>query len=111
MMLSPLLPDIHISSQTTTFQQHFIGGGLYSALLYVYCKQLFGWRLYWLYDVLALFAWVSALGVVNKLMEFTLLELGLVHLATADAYWDLLANTVGGLFGYMVLRLFMKDPV
>jgi hypothetical protein len=103
MVVSTQLPNIHISNQTSTFQQHFVGGGMYSACLYVYAKQLFRWRLHWLVDLLALFAWVSAFGVANKMMEFALLELHLAHIDTADAYWDLLANTLGGFVGYLLL--------
>jgi hypothetical protein len=101
--VSIFLPNVHISDQTTTFQQHFVGGGMYSACLYLYAVQLFNWRLHWLVHLTVLFAWVSALGVANKLMEFAVLELHLAHIDTADAYWDLLANTLGGFAGYMLL--------
>ncbi len=100
MLVSIQLPNIHISNETSTFQQHFTGGGLYSAALYIYIKQLFNWRLHGFVNLLALFAWVSALGVANKLAEFALLKLGLASIYTGDAYWDLLANTVGGFVGY-----------
>lgn len=110
MVVSTLLPDIHVSSETATFQQHFVGGGLYSAALYLYAKQLFGWKMHWFVDLLALFAWVSALGVANKLAEFTLLKLGLVDISTSDAYWDLLANTLGGFVGYAALYAFARIP-
>jgi hypothetical protein len=102
-VISTQLPNIHISNQTTTFQQHFVGGGMYSACLYMYAKQLLNWRLYWLVDLFALFAWVSAFGVANKMIEFTFLELRIAHIDTADAYWDLLANTLGGFVGYLLL--------
>jgi len=101
--ISTQLPNIHISNQTTTFQQHFVGGGMYSACLYIYAKQLFNWRVHWFIDLCALFAWVSAFGVANKMIEFAFLELHLAHIDTADAYWDLLANTLGGFFGYLLL--------
>jgi hypothetical protein len=108
MFASILLPDIHISHETATFQQHFVGGGLYAAALYLYCKQLLGWRLHWAADILVLFAWVSALGVANKLAEFTLLKLGLASIDTSDAYWDLLANTLGGFVGFALLESLAK---
>jgi hypothetical protein len=110
MVVSTQLPTIHISSETTTFQQHFVGGGLYTACLYLYAKQLFDWRLYRFVDLLALFAWVSAFGVANKLIEFALLKLGLAHIYTGDAYWDLLANTLGGFIGYGLLYK-LAEPV
>ena len=111
MVVSTQLPNIHISNQTSTFQQHFVGGGMYSACLYLYAKQLFRWRLNWLIDLLALFAWVSAFGVANKMMEFALLELHLAHINTADAYWDLLANTLGVFAGYLLLLLLRRSPL
>lgn len=111
MVVSTQLPNIHISNQTSTFQQHFVGGGMYSACLYLYAKQLFCWRLPWFIDLLALFAWVSAFGVANKMIEFALLELRLAHIDTADAYWDLLANTLGGFVGYLLLYNFANRRV
>jgi len=111
MIVSTQLPDVHVSSQTTTFQQHFVGGGMYAACLYLYAKQLFNWRLHWVIDLLALFAWVSAFGVANKLAEFALLKLGLAHIYTGDAYWDLLANTVGGFVGYLLLYATVRNSL
>jgi hypothetical protein len=102
-VVSTQLPNIHISTQTSTFQQHFVGGGIYSACLYLYIKQLLNWRVHWVIDLIVLFAWVSAFGVANKLVEFAFLKLGLAHIDTADAYWDLLANTMGGFFGYLLI--------
>jgi hypothetical protein len=114
MVVSTQLPSIHISN-TTTFQQHFVGGGMYSACIYLYVKQVLGWRLYWVIDIMALFAWVSTFGVANKLIEFALLELRLANIYTGDAYWDLLANTVGGFFGYgsvlLCRRIFLRHGV
>lgn len=107
MIVSTQLPDVHISTETDTFQQHFVGGGLYTTCLYLYAKQLFRWRLHWLLELVVLFAWVSAFGVANKLVEFALLKLGLVSIDTADAYWDLLANTLGGFVGYALLYRFV----
>ena len=107
-LLSFYLPDVGISSETTTFQQHFVGGGVYSALLYIYVQQLFPGRLQfrsWAINGFYLFAWVSALGVINKLLEFGLLKTGLMRLDTSDAYWDLLANTLGAFATYCLYRL------
>lgn len=109
MVVSTRLPDIHISNQTTTFQQHFVGGGMYCACLYLYAKRLFHWRLHWFLDLIVLFAFVSAFGVANKLIEFAFLALHLAHINTADAYWDLLANTLGGFVGYLFFFKFSLD--
>jgi hypothetical protein len=102
---SVLLPDIHISTQTQTFQQHFVGGGMYTACLYFYSRQLFGWRFHWAIELILLFACVSALGVANKLIEFALAQTGVANITTSDADWDLLANTMGGFVGYSLLEL------
>ena len=109
MVVSTRLPNIHISNQTTTFQQHFVGGGMYSASLYIYANRLFNWRLYWRFDLITLFAFVSALGVANKLIEFAFLALHLASIDTADAYWDLLANTLGGFVGYFFFFKFSLE--
>jgi len=83
---------------------------MYSAALYFYAKQLFGWRMPWLVDMLAVFSWVSALGVANKLAEFALLKTGLAAISTSDAYWDLLANTLGGYVGYALIFKLVHVP-
>jgi hypothetical protein len=99
------LPDIHISKETTTFQQHFIGGGIYSACLYVYFKKLLGWKLTLIPSLFILFTWVSAFGVANELIEFTLTKLNVAQIGTGDTDWDLLANTLGAFMGYVLLLL------
>jgi hypothetical protein len=102
------VPDIHISEETSTFQQHFIGGGIYCALLYAYFKQLLNWKFNWLTNLIILFAWTSAFGVANELLEFTLTKLHLAQIGTGDTDWDLLANTLGALFGYILCVTFIK---
>jgi len=97
------LPNIHISDETTTFQQHFVGGGMYCACLYVYFKKLFGWKLPLATSLIVLFAWVSAFGVANEMLEFTLTKLGLAQIGIGDTDWDLLANTLGAFMGYFIL--------
>lgn len=102
------IPDIGISSETTTFQQHFVGGGIYSALLYIYFKHIFGLNRKGLTDIACLFAWVSSFGVASELLEFTLTKLGLAHIPTGDTDWDLLANTAGAFLCYTAYILVQK---
>lgn len=94
------IPDIHISKETTTFQQHLVGGGIYCALLYLYFQKLLGWKTNWVVSVLLLFAWTSTFGVANELLEFTLTKLNIAQIGTGDTDWDLLANTLGSLLSY-----------
>lgn len=105
------LPDVHISKETTTFQQHFVGGGMYSACLFAYFKQAFNWRHSWIGLLIFLFAWTSALGVANELLEFSITKLQLTGIDTTDADWDLLANTLGAFFGYAILWLWFRSLV
>lgn len=79
---------------------------MYSTLLYIYVKQLFCKKhLHPLFDAILLFAWVSTLGVANKLIEFMLFKSGLMVLDMSDAYWDLFANTLGAFTLYFVILL------
>lgn len=110
--VSVFLPDVHISSQTHTFQQHFVGGGMYAACLFIYVRQLLGWRLHRFTELLMLFAWVSTFGVAVELLEFLATEAAILHLANADTDWDLLANTLGAFtlfFLYYLLHRTNKD--
>lgn len=103
-LVSVFIPDVHISNETSTFQQHFVGGGVYASLLFMYAKQLFGWRFHWFVELCLLFAWVSALGVAVELGEFALIKFGIKHIHSGDTDWDLLANTLGGFVGYISER-------
>jgi hypothetical protein len=97
------LPVISISEGTSTFQQHFVGGGVYCALLYVYFRQLLGWKLSLASSIVVLFAWVSAFGVANELAELAVTQLGIARIDISDTDWDLLANTTGAIIGYLIL--------
>jgi hypothetical protein len=101
------VPDIHISMETSTFQEHFLGG-VYTAILYVYFTQLFGWRRHWLVMLVGLYAWTSSLGVANEILEFALTKLDIQHINISDTSWDLVANTVGSFTAYALLRLFAR---
>jgi glycopeptide antibiotics resistance protein len=100
---SVFIPNIHISNETSTFQQHFVGGGVYAALVFIYIEQLLDWRFHWFAELYVLFACVSALGVSVELAEFTFIHLGVKHINSGDTDWDLLANTLGGFVGYGII--------
>lgn len=99
------LPDIHISNETDTFQQHFVGGGVYAALIFEYLWRLFGFRTHLIAKMLLLFAFVSTLGVASELAEFTISHLRIMTINTSDTSWDLLANTTGAITGFGGIRL------
>jgi hypothetical protein len=102
------IPDIHISKETSTFQQHFVGGGLYGACLYFYLKQVMSWKFSWLVDLLLLYAFTSSIGVANEILEFTLDKLNITQIHTGDTDWDLLANTLGAFTGFILLKLWFN---
>lgn len=104
------LPDIHISRETNTFQEHFVGGGFYVALLFVYLKRRFALRWHWAVSLLALYALACSLGVANELFEFAVTKTGLIRIDISDTSWDLVANTTGALVGYGLLLLAKQTP-
>lgn len=104
-LVSYFIPDIHISRETDTFQQHFVGGGLYSACLFIYLQRLLRWSASLASGLAQLFAWVSALGAANELFEFAVTKLNLVYIDTHDTSWDIVANTCGAFAGYIIFLL------
>ena len=91
------LPDIHISTETSTFQQHFLGGGVLSFVLYLHVKKTLKLSCAWWQDVALMYIFVSTLGVSNELLEFFITKSGLGYIDSSDVWWDLAANTAGAL--------------
>jgi hypothetical protein len=102
-VFSGQLPDIHISRETNTFQEHFVGGGMYCACLFVYFLRALGLRLRWWSELLLLFAITSSLGVANELFEFIADKTNIIPIDISDTSWDLIANTTGALAGFLLL--------
>lgn len=103
-LAAPFFPDIGLFSETDTFQWHFTGGA-FTALLYIYLTRLIGWRPHWGVALIALFAWTSALGVINELFEFALTKSNILHIDISDTSWDLVANTSGSFTVYVLYAL------
>ena len=94
------LPSPLIDGQDTSFTTHFVGGGVFTGLLWYYLKRSLGWRGHWLIEAFSLFALVSALGCINELFELATVRAGLVRLSLTDTNWDILANSLGALVVY-----------
>lgn len=112
--ISWYLPSPLIEGRNTAFTTHVVGGGLFSGVLWLYVKQQLRWRSTILSEFITLFACVSALGVLNELAEFALVEFGIIReLVLTDTSWDLVANTLGVLIfwaAYMLIaHRFPKD--
>lgn len=105
MFISWSLPSPLIYGQQTQFVTHFVGGGIFTGLLWIYIKLVKHWYAVWWIEVGSLFALVSALGVTNELFEIVLYIAGHMPEGIADTSWDLLANTLGALTLYVVYIL------
>ncbi len=103
------LPEMFVVSETATFQQHFVGGGVFTACLFVYLKKLLGLRIGVVLSVGLLFMTVSAFGAVNELLELALVKMNLSSIDISDTSWDLLANTSGAAAGYLILVLLLVE--
>lgn len=102
--LSVFIPSPPIHGEDTEFVTHLLGGGIFTGLLWLYCRPILPVRSWWV-DLLILFALVSMLGVVNELYELFVYEIGLTKEPLDDTSWDLAANTVGIALFYVSFRI------
>jgi glycopeptide antibiotics resistance protein len=86
---------------------HMIGGGITSTCLFFYMIRTFDVKINWRLQLALLFMFVSALGVLNELWEFSfeLLHLGKYSFDTHDTWRDLASNTFGSLLAWVVIRV------
>lgn len=103
--ISWYIPSPLIYGEDTSFVTHFIGGGVFTGLLWLYLKQTLGWSSSRYFEVFSLFALVSALGAINELFELFLVETHISSILLTDTSWDILANTLGAVVVYGVYRL------
>ena len=75
--ISWYLPSPLIDGQDTSFTTHFVGGGLFTGLFWVYLVSSMKWRAHWLVMAFSVFALVSALGCINELAELFMVKVGL----------------------------------
>jgi len=109
--ISWYLPSPLIEGRDTSFTTHFVGGGLFTGLLWIYLVLATRWRAHWLVMVFSLFALVSALGCVNELAELCMVKVGVARITLDDTNWDILANTLGAAavwFGWVMMNLSAK---
>ena len=93
--ISWYLPSPLIDGRDTSFTTHFVGGGLFTGLLWVYLVLAMRWRSHWLVMAFSVFALVSALGCINELAELFMVKAGIARIEIDDTNWDILANTLG----------------
>ncbi len=89
------LPSPLIDGQDTSLVTHFVGGGVYTGLIWMYLKQSLQLKSHWLLEAFSLFGLVSVLGCVNELAELLMVRTGIAKILLSDTNWDILANTIG----------------
>lgn len=104
--ISWYLPSPLIDGQNTSFTTHFVGGGLFTGLVWLYFKYSLRLGGPWWLEGFSLFALVSALGCVNELFELFVVQAGLVNMSLADTSWDILANSLGAFVVYIGYLLY-----
>jgi glycopeptide antibiotics resistance protein len=94
------------------FIYHAVGGGVMTTLFAVYLLKTYGQRYTWRVELVLLFGFVSALGVLNELAEYAtelaLNKNGLLSWDSHDTWRDLAANTSGALLAWLLYRLYLR---
>jgi glycopeptide antibiotics resistance protein len=94
------------------FIYHAVGGGVMTTLFAVYLLKTYGQRYTWRVELVLLFGFVSALGVLNELAEYatelSLNKNGLLSWDSHDTWRDLAANTSGALLAWLLYRLYLR---
>ena len=104
--ISWYLPSPLIDGQDTSFVTHFVGGGMFTGVLWLYVRYSLQLKLRWFMDAAILFALVSALGSINELFELFLVQAHLARILITDTSWDILANTLGALLVFILHSIF-----
>lgn len=104
------VPNIPITSESTTFGQHAVGGAV-ATVLFLYVTRVYNLSFrYWWQPWLAVYFFASGLGVANELFELLVTASGYIWIDGSDVWWDLLANTVGALVAYGLSLIFRSHP-
>lgn len=104
-LVSFFLPNLPVTVESDTFTQHMTGGAV-ATVLFFYLVNVYKISFkYWWKPIVALYFFVSGLGVANELMELFLQKTNLMYIENDDVCWDLLANTTGAFLAYAVMRL------
>lgn len=106
-VIALVLNNLLDQSRLANFLLHSIGGGVATAFTFEYLKQHMSVKFKWYIELAILFAFVSSFGVINEIYEY-LLELMNIMISswdTHDTWRDLVANTLGGFTGWLVIKL------
>ena len=106
--IARFLPEPHITAESITLVQHFVGGGFVSALYFFFLLYKSRSTRSLLHQFAGLYFFTSGMGVANELLEFCATKLGLYKLDSSDVWWDLLANTLGAFVLFTIVSLFFR---
>ncbi len=90
------------------FFYHAIGGGVTTTLLYIYLIKTYGLHYSWRVELVWLYGFVSALGVMNELAEYAgefAIRVGFFSWDSHDTWRDLTANTSGAILAWLMYRV------
>ncbi len=89
------------------FIEHALGGGAPSAFMLAALLAAGRRRFTWLQELVLLFFFVSGTGALNELLEFLGDELTSFQfsLDRFDTWYDILANSLGAVAGWLLLRI------
>lgn len=96
---------------TGNFFYHAVGGGVAATLLYIYLLKTYWVSYGWRVEVVLLYCFVSALGVLNELAEYAgefVIRVGFFSWDSHDTWRDLTANTLGAVIAWLFYRLYKK---
>lgn len=107
-LLGALLSLLFYSSVLGNFLLHAVGGGVAAAFMFAYFIKTFRYRLDIETQFVALFLFVSGLGVLNELAEYLAetVGLGMMSFDTHDTWRDLVANSLGALLTWLCIVSF-----
>lgn len=105
-----LLPIIPVSDETETFGMHGMGGIAAGILFYFVVKAYSLHFSGWWQKPLALYFFVSGMGVMNELFEFFLNKTTILvePMHQNDPWWDLTANTVGATIAFVCAEAYRR---
>jgi len=106
--VSIYLPSPLIDGFDTKFVTHFVGGGVFSGLLWLYLIRNLGLKMKPWLELASLYFLVSGLGVANELFEFFLASTGIMYIPSWDTWWDFLANSLGALTFWLAYKVWQK---
>lgn len=92
---------------------HGVGGGVTTTLLFIYLMKTYDFSRAWSWrvELVFLYGFVSALGVLNELAEYAgefAIRVGLFSWDSHDTWRDLAANTAGAIVAWGIYRLGSK---